>query len=280
VKPFKRGILLILIVFFVQSGFAQLTVPQFKAQAESYYHNLMDSEIQNFSCLITSSTFIDYVKDKVKDSEIYPLKFIWTREGKLYFILQPFPSEITAQQQQEYVRAAQAVRKLFRSVFYDWDKFELSTPFEDIPDSARVFVGTDTVGVHYKIHSNNFRASVKRSFTRSGELFREIWKSEKIKIINYPIYEVVEGKWLCRGWDTQVYENNEIKSGMAIQLNLTKVEGFWLPSQIDILAQSSQNPDQKVLTSIYIRDYIFNENLQTIQQSVTEKPKENSLTPK
>lgn len=253
-----------LLILVPLSVFSQESLAEFKSRSEPYYHYLKDPGISNFSCLFTSSAFINFVKDKTDSTHYYPLKLLWTREGNLYFILQPLPDELTESGRREYLQAAQSLKKLFRGIYYDWYKFALASPFADIPDSARLDWAGDTVAIRYEIKEPKITARVIRTFTRSGQLFKEIWLAANLKIVNYPAYQIVEGRWLCTGWDTQIYQNGEIKSGMAIQLRLRKVQGYWLPDQFDILAQSSSKPEEQVLTSLYLMNYLFNEKIEQL----------------
>ncbi|NIW79060.1 MAG: hypothetical protein GWN16_06160 [Calditrichae bacterium] len=89
--------------------------------------------------------------------------------------------------------------------------------------------------------------------------------------MNYPLYDERDNKWICMGWDSQIYENERISSGMAVRIDYNQEAGRYLPTRLNSVIQARQKTDtSKVVTrgyNLYLKDYIFNENLEIIQSS-------------
>ncbi len=235
-----------------------------KTKAPHYYHTLENSDVQNFSCLFTSSTFVDYAKQHFDSSYAYPLKLVWLKEGRAYYILQPFPDSVTEENKRDLLRAIQAVKTQFQGCLMDWQNFLLFSPFIDIPGNARISYGPDSIDVHYQVGEGLSATRVEKLFTPAGLLLRVTVQMGNKTIKNYPFYREVEGKWLCTGWDSQIYEGREIVSGIATRLEFRKIHNNWMPVRVDLMVQSKQSPDQKFTSTLFLKDYLFNLALQEI----------------
>ena len=264
-------------LFFAQALWAQQTLQQFKTKTEPYYLTLEQENVKNFSCKITSGEFINYIKDKVDKADStfqFPLKFIWLAAGRAYYILQPFPKSFAdTTKRVEAIKKVQMLKQLFQGFLMDWQKFGLASPFVDVPDSAFLKTGKDTVTITFHFKDGDIEGDVKKVFTAGGEFIADVWNTNKMTIINYPHYYIGEGKWICRGWDTQIYENGAITTGISTQLDIRKVQGYWMPIEIDILAQTQAHPDRKALTTLYLKNFQFDINIQPILNPTGAKPR-------
>jgi hypothetical protein len=237
----------------------------FVTQHEMYYANVNRTDILNFSCLISSNSYIDFIKLKADSTYYYPLKIVWTREGKVFYIMLPFPEGSNDELQKAIPEKVKNLKKLFTGTLLDWQQLCLYSPFKDIPKNARIKFRGDTIGVSYKIYHEDKIVKLKKTFTKVGLLLRVIWESGNMKIITYPSYDNVLDKWLCFGWDSQIYNNGEIVSGMTVGLELVNLSGFWLPTRFDILVQTTSDSNQKSLSSLYFKNHILNENFELIE---------------
>lgn len=237
----------------------------FITEHEIYYANVNRTDITNFSCLISSSSYVDFIKSKADSTYYYPLKIVWTREGKVFYIMLPFPEGDNGELQEVIPAKVQNLKKLFTGTLLDWQQFCLYSPFKDIPENAGTKFKGDTIGVSYKISQEDKIVRLKKTFTKVGLLLRVIWESGKLKIITYPSYDNVFDKWLCIGWDSQIYSDGEVVSGMTVGLELVNLSGFWLPTRFDILAQTKSDSSRKSLSSLYFKNHIINENFELIE---------------
>ncbi len=271
------GVFLSILLF--RGGHAQEETPAdwkaFKARAAGYYQVLSKDSINNFSCFISADFYIDFIKSIADSNYYYPLKYIWTRSADQYFVLQPLPENLSDSLRREVLVRVQELKNLFNGIMLDWYRYSIRTPLDDVPDSARVKFARDTVGVFYQFQEENQKVEVQETYSRAGQLGRVIWRNGAQKVVTYPLFDEVENKWLCIGWDSQRYQNDAIISGVAVRLELVKKNGQFLPVQFNIIVQTQENPEQQILTSIYIKNFIFNENFQVLSspgESVPPKP--------
>ncbi len=236
----------------------------FKARAAQYYQVLSKDSINNFSCFISADYYIDFIKPLADSNYYYPLKYIWTRNADQYFVLQPLPENLSDSLRREVLVRVQELKNLFNGIMLDWYRYSIRTPLDDVPDSAQVQFSSDTVGVFYRFHEERQIIEVKETYSRAGQLGRVIWRNGAQKVVTYPLFDEVENKWLCIGWDSQRYQNGSIISGVAVRLELVKKKGHYLPVQFNIMVQTQQNPEQQIITGIYIKNFMFDENIEVL----------------
>jgi hypothetical protein len=116
----------------------------------------------------------------------------------------------------------------------------------------------DSVFVSYVTTAEEPTATVRKRFFRSGQLISFEVETQSERVINYPIYEEVEGKWLCAGWDTQIYVDDKVTSGLSTRLELRKIQNDWFPIRANVLVQTIEKPGDKFLSSIFLKEYEFN----------------------
>lgn len=251
-------------------GFSQVNAPaqgnweEFKAEKKSYYATLEGSSIKNFSCLVSSSEYIRFISRIADSSYYYPLKLIWVKEGKAYYILQPFPPILSDSIHHQIILRIEELKSLLKGTLADWQQFALSTPFSEISADSRISFGKDTVSVSYNVAEDIKPTRVKKVFTRGGELGLVLWSSGDLTIATYPYYKEIENKWVCKGWRTQFYKNDEVTSGLAVSLELAKIENVWLPTRFDVIAQAKETASQRSIVQLFLKDYLFNQNFEIV----------------
>lgn len=258
-----------LVIFLLMGiGRSQEPLEAFKQQSEAYYHYLATPDINNFSCYISSGRYIDFIKNKADSSFYYPLKFIWTKEGNGYYVLQPLPQLSDSLRRQALVRA-QTLKNLFGDMLFDLQKLYFKRPVAEIPSSAAITFSSDTVGI--KIAEKD-KGTIIETYTRAGQLIRVLWTSGEQKVATYPAYKEVRGKWLCMGWQNQIFRENQVASGTAVWVDYTLAQNKFLPSRLSLLAQQRKDSGEDVAAGSYvlfIKDYVFNENITEITDSQT-----------
>ncbi len=255
----------------------------FRNQADDYYMVLEKTDMTNFSCYFTSSAYLNYVAQMGDSSYNYPLKFIWTREGNTYYILQPYPGMDDARKRQQSLQQIQIVKTEFQGFFLDFINFVVYSPFSDIPEDAEIEFSQDSVRVHYRSGEGNLVADVWKVFLPSGKLRKVRYESGDKRIINYPAYTEVEGKWLCVGWDSQIYQNGKITSGSATRTEFRKIDRYWVPVRVMTMVQVADRPEERYMSELFIKDYLFNIPLEKIPDARTgnsTNPAENQLPKK
>jgi hypothetical protein len=266
--------LIILLLFGLCNSYGQDQIlwKDFVNNAEKYYYKIDESNINNFSATITSATYLNYLKSNEYDSSYtYPLKFIWTNQGKVYYVLQPYPNMSDEIKRKEDLVEIQAIKNQFKSFLVDWQNFMFYSPFGDIPQDPTVHLANDTVQVTYFSGEGDMQVTVKKLFLSSGKLTKVTVQSSNQSVMVTPVYVEKEGKWLCAGWDSQIYQASEITSGTAIRLELYKTPNYWMPSRVNMLIQTVEKPEEKYLITLYLKDYIYNIALEEISQQQSSK---------
>ena len=269
-RKWFTGIGLIIVLVGSATIKAQSPVERFKQDVEHYYSFVNQlNGVENFSCLITSTPYITFIQSIADSQYFYPLKFVWQRSGKAYFILQPLP-QVDNDQRREILIQAQQLKRLFRGIFLDWQKYSLVSPVGIYSDHATYVDYGDTVAIedYYSDEMQNVRT--RRLFSKAGLLLKDEWDNGDFHIVNLPVWQTVNNRWVCVGWQSQIYKEGKISSGMEVSLQLANIGGVWLPYQIDILAQSSDNPNEQILTSLFLKNYQFNEKIQVLQQPAAD----------
>lgn len=267
----KKFIPLAFLLCIFSMGFSQINDPQgdnweqFKKEKKTYYSTLEGSAIENFSCLVSSSEYIRFISRIADSSFYYPLKLIWMRDGRAYYILQPFPPILSDSIHHEIVVRVEELKSLLKGTLADWQQFALSSPFSDIPPDARISFGQDTVSVAFGIAEDIKKTSVKKLFTRGGELAKVLWSSGELSIVTYPFYKEVENKWVCKGWRSQFYKNGEVTSGLAVSLELAKMENAWLATRLDVIAQAKETASQRSIIQLFLKSYLFNQQFEIVK---------------
>lgn len=237
---------------------------EFQKTTEGLYHYLEASTIQNFSCLFSTDTYMNFVNSLGDSSYLYPLKLIWLREGKIYYVLQPSDRLNDPEQRAQLLEKVQLTKNQFHGFYLDWLNFLIVSPLVDIPPSAQVNFEGDTVDVRYTNEEEGAKVSVRKVFLKSGRLLWVEVESASEKVVNYPVYREIEGKWLCFGWDSQIYVDQRISSGLSTRLELSKFQNVWMPYRADLVVQTADKPGQKFYSIIFLKDYNFNLSLQEL----------------
>jgi len=237
---------------------------EFKQNHEKFYYYLEQTDIQNFSCLFTTDTYISFIKEIADSTYTYPLKLIWTREGTSYYILEPYPQPEDGKQRQQIMQKIQMTKTQFQGFYLDWINFLILSPFTDVPDDARVKFKGDTVLVNYQTEDEAGKVAIQKTFLSSGRLLKITIDSPTGEILNYPKFVEKENKWLCNGWDTRIMKGDSIASGLATRVELSKIGDYWLPVKADVLVQTADKPGERFISEIFLKNYVFNIPLQKL----------------
>lgn len=252
---------------------AQETLESFKQQIQGYYHYLVTPEVNNFSCKISSGVYIDFIRDKADSNYYYPLKFIQTKEDNRYYVLQPLPT-LNDSLRREALSRIQNLKNLFNGLLTDLQKFYFQHPLNSLPPEAAITFARDTVSISFSTRENDQTISMDETYTRGGQLGRITWKLGNQQIVIYPAYREARGKWICTGWNNQVYQDGQVISGLA-----TRVEYLWhtdrfLPLRIDIITQAKKTPGEEIATGgyvLFLKEFTFNEDISEITQKAASK---------
>jgi hypothetical protein len=87
------------------------------------------------------------------------------------------------------------------------------------------------------------------------------------KVETYPHFKIVKTKWLITGWEVQMSKNNQIDTGLIVNINSKMYNEVWVPSEMTISVQQSKTPGTTYSDIIKFRNFLFNQPLQYIQSS-------------
>ena len=172
----KSCILILLLIFPANSQQSEESWDTFKQKAKPYYYSLMAGNMQNFTCLLSTQTYIDFMKLREDTVNTYPLKFIWTRNGKIYYVLQPFPEMDNDSERPKILEKIQLMKNQFHGFYIDWLSYLIISPFDDIPAGPEAIFRNDSVFVSYKNTEGGNEASIRKQFSAPDDLFHLRWK--------------------------------------------------------------------------------------------------------
>ncbi len=249
----------------------------FKQQTERYYYSTLQTGIENFSCFFTTNAFLEFARSLGDTTGTYPLKFVWTRKGRIYYILQPSVLLTDSLHRKKALEKIQQTKNQFYGFYLDWHNFLIMSPLDDLPDSTVVNFQGDTVKVSYENESGGQVALIEKIFLRSGRLMQVEIKSLNERVVNYPKCREVGDRWLCYGWDTQIFRDQRVTSGLSTRLELVKISNYWMPTRADIIVQTIDKPGEKFLSVIFLKDYQTNMALEELSPSAPENKKGEGL---
>lgn len=252
---------------------SQETLDTFKQQIQDYYHYLATPEINNFSCKISSGIYIDFIRDKADSSYYYPLKFIQTKEDNRYYVLQPLPT-LNDSLRREALGRIQNLKNLFNGLLTDLQKFYFQHPLASLPGDVALTFASDTVSISFSTLENEQTVYMDETYTRGGQLGRITWKLGNQQVVIYPTYREAREKWICTGWNNQVYQDGQIISGMAARVEYLWHTNRFLPLRIDIITQTKKIPGEEITTGgyvLFLKEFMFNEDITEITQKTTSK---------
>ena len=133
-----------------------------------------------------------------------------------------------------------------RGIFMDWQRFIGGNLLYDIPENYTLDTVGDTVHIVFDSFENNDPIKMKFYFGLNATCFRVETFYEKInqKVITYPTYILVDGKWLCTEWVIKIMQNGIINSGFSVNFKSKKYKETWLPTQALIQVQTRQKLNQ------------------------------------
>ena len=76
---------------------------------------------------------------------------------------------------------------------------------------------------------------------------------------------MVENKWICKYWQVQIYQNNQIDSGFEVSLKSRKVQNYWVPQRLVMQLQKKGMENTLFVRDYKFRNIVINKDLQILQ---------------
>lgn len=248
----KIKLILITCLFFCVNTKAQFDEKQFFNRVNSIYHNLENSEIENFAVKITSDYF-EYNAGEGINHDLYsPIEFIWAKPRQLFFNRMEFPTDVDSIQKSNIIQLQNEMFQELRGVFMDWQRFLGGKLLYDLPEKFTIDTVQDTVHIMFESFEMNDPIKMKFYFGLNALCFRIETTYEKInqKIITFPTFVLVDDKWLCTEWVVKIIQYGEITSGFSVNFRSGRYKNNWLPIQALVQVQSKQKLNQ-TFTRLY-----------------------------
>lgn len=250
---FRRTILIFSILL-TSLNFAQFNEEHFVQRVNSIYHSLEKNGLQNFSADLNSDHFAEITGGLKQDPPYYPLQFIWAAPARMFFIKKAPPEDLTEQQQKTVGKLQQELQPELRGILLDWQRFMAGNLLDKKIENYQFDVAGDTVYIKLNDVSDVDTTVVKYTFGQNG-ICLKISSNElakKRKTVTYPAFRLIEGKWLCTGWDVQIENSGEISGGFRVLINSKKINEMWFPWDLRLIVQTKEK-----LNHTFVRNYSF-----------------------
>jgi len=231
---------------------AQFDETSFFNRVNSIYHNLNESEIENFSVSITSDYFEYNSKEGIDHDQYSPIEFVWIKPRLLQFNRSDIPQGLDSTQQEKIFQLQNEMFQELRGIFMDWQRFIGGNILFDLPEKYTIESVGDTVFISFDSFENNKPIKMKFRFGLNAICFKieTIYQEINQKIVTYPAYVLVDGRWLCTEWVIKILQNGVINSGFSVNFQSAKYKDTWLPLQALIQVQTRQKLNQ-TFTRLY-----------------------------
>jgi len=244
---------LLFLIILNQLSRSQVNEIEFLQTVNSLYYSLESSDLQNFSAWISSDYFRENLKD-VMPNEEYPLEIIWTNPNRIFFIKRPLPV-ISDSVKSDMAQTLQLeMQQELKGLLIDWQRFYGGNLLAGLPAQYKLTTRSDTVLLEYETLEQGEKIQACLYFGQNGLwlklLLKYIESPQEINI--YPVFNYIENKWLCSGWQVQMLEKSEVQSGFIVQIISHKIDKYWLPKRLNMQLQTKDKKDL-----IYHREYNF-----------------------
>ncbi len=239
----------------------------FKKVRDSYY-TLADDNVNNFTALVTNVSLEKFAQDTWENSEIFPIQMIWFAPDRLFLSQQGVPT-LPKDKYGEYQQQIADLNQQVKGLMFDLQRFFFKGIYNSLSDDYEIsFHDEETVEIKYVFDSGVEETHIKYIFGLNGLCVKieTTYPSQNKVIITKPSFRAVKTKWLCNGWTIQTVENEKITGGFIISLKNKIKNDYWVPINIQIDVQKSEKQGVIFSDIIKIRNYLFNQPIEYINQ--------------
>ncbi|HGY54350.1 MAG TPA: hypothetical protein ENK44_01485 [Caldithrix abyssi] len=263
-----RIITAILCLFSVQSIFAQhenFDEQDFFRKLHDSYYTLENSGFENMTAFVSSLKFEKFAKNIWKNTEIFPLQFMWFRPNKMYISERGVPS-FDKKKESEYRELVDGIKQQLRGILVDLSRYYITGIYTSILDNYVLRHNEQAVQITYETGKDWDLTKVKNLFGYNGLLLETqiIYPAQKKIILIYPSFRLVKTKWLIDNWQVQTTINGEVVNGFEIRLENAQVNNVWVPVNIIIKVKKADEPENTYYDMLKLRNIIFNQSLELV----------------
>lgn len=262
---------LFFILFGITFSMAQefhLDEKKFFADLQDSYYSMSETELENFTCLVTNSTMEDFAEEHWNNKEIFPLQFIWIEPDRVFLSQQGVPS-LADTLQREFEQNFADLKQQVKAILLDLQRFYINGIYASISQDYILVKKKQVLDIIFEVAQDTLNTQFKYTFGMNGLCLKieTAYPSINRIILTYPQFRVVKTKWLCTGWEVQIVDNGDVSSGFAVTLDNQFIDPVWVPTKIDLQVQKKEEAGVTYSDVLKFRNYLFNQSLQLIDEA-------------
>ena len=144
-------IMIIFILISINVLFSQNNIfdeKQFFQEIKNSYYNLNDTNLENFTALVTSLKMEKFAKEIWKNEEIFPIQLIWFKPNRLYIAQQGTPT-ITENRYKEYQDLVEGIKQQVKGILIDFERFYITGLYESIKSDYTITTKNEFVWIDF-----------------------------------------------------------------------------------------------------------------------------------
>jgi hypothetical protein len=256
----------LLVMLLYRPSTAQLDTVEFFQRVNSLYYTVESCGLQNFSMWVTSDFFRENI-DSAASTQEYPWEIIWVRPNKIFFIKRPLFLTGDSTKFHLAQKLQLEMQQELKGLIIDWQRFYGGSILADLPPHYNLIALQDTILLKYESREQDKKMDVCQYFGQNGVClkvrFKYVDSGQEIYI--YPVFNYIDIKWLCSGWQVQMLENNEVSSGFIVQIFSEKINTCWLPKKIIMQLQTKKTPAIIFKREYEISNIITNRSIKVVE---------------
>ncbi len=258
--------LLLLLIVIIQAQSGPFDEKKFFETLQTSYYNLKDTDLKNFLVLVQNQASQDMAMRYWKNKDIFPLQLIWLNPDHVFLSEQGVPAlpDTVARQ---YNAIVDDLKRQVSGLLFDLKRFYLAGIFETISNNYQIDVKDRFVRVSYDLINQSDTTRNVYYFGLNGLLLKtETFSPDgRRKVTTKPYFKIIKTKWICTGWEAQMWLDENIESGFIITLDMQEYQNIWIPYNIDIVVQQSRFKGATFTDRLLFRNYIYDQSLQMIK---------------
>ena len=240
---------------------------QFFKQMQTSYYALTETNINNFTVLLTNIRTEKFAQDKWNNNEIFPIQMIWLASDRIFLSEQGVPA-LDDSAKKIYSELVGDLKKQVSGVLFDLKRFYLNGVFKSISNDYQLRQINDLIEIKFTQMNQEDSTYFTYYFGLNGLCLKIVTETPSLnqKVETYPYFKIIKTKWILTGWEVQMSINNKIETGFVVTLKNRLHNELWIPLEMSITVQQSKTPGQTFNDSIKFRNFLYNQPLQYIEQ--------------
>lgn len=229
------------------------------------YYILNETGVNNYTALVSNIPSQRFSLKQWKTKDVFPLQMIWIKPNQVY-LSQLGVKKLSTEAEKEYAEIVNDIKKQLKGLLFDYKRFYLNGLYNMISDTYQLQTQKDFVIINELSVVNTDTVYTQYIFGKNGLCLRveNYVPHLKQKVITTPKFEVIKTKWLCKGWKVQILQNDAVKSGFIVELNMKYYKNIWIPESMTINVQKAEEKGKTFADQLLFRNYLFNQSLKLV----------------